>query len=102
MATGGCTGVNELWRFARTGWAVYRLARMLTLEEGPLGMWAYVRGHIDPRQETWLGRGLNCPLCVGFWLALFAALFRRGSRREFFLEWWSIAGLATTLQKLER
>lgn len=54
--------------------SVYRVARMLALEEGPLGIFAEIRGHIDPQQATWLGRGLNCPKCISYWVALLAAL----------------------------
>lgn len=54
--------------------AVYRLARLVADEDGPFDVFARLRGAIDPDQATWIGRGLVCPLCVGFWLALPAAL----------------------------
>ena len=55
--------------------AVYRVARMLALEEGAFGAFAWVRERIDPEQETWLGRGVNCPLCISFWLAALPAAY---------------------------
>lgn len=53
--------------------AVYRVARMLSLEEGPFELFARVRGLLDPNQRTWLGRGVNCPLCLSFWLGWLGA-----------------------------
>lgn len=54
--------------------AAYRLALMLATEEGPGGAFDAVRSRFDPEQETWLGRGLNCPKCISYWIALIAAL----------------------------
>lgn len=48
--------------------AAYRISRMITTEEGPLGMFLWMREHIDRNQRTWVGRGLNCILCVSFWV----------------------------------
>jgi hypothetical protein len=65
--------------------ATYRVARMLTTEDGPFDLFAKLRERIDPRQETWVGRGINCPLCVGFWVSFAVSLV--------FLPWSSLASL---------
>ena len=93
--------------FALAVLATYRIARMLAMEEGAFGMFLWARDRIDPQQKTWLGRGLNCPLCIGFWIALGFTLilwFQQGlltpfpiHRSEFLLTWLGLAGAAAVL-----
>jgi hypothetical protein len=81
--------------------ACYRVARMLALEDGPSDLFATVRGRFDPQQATWVGRGLNCPLCIGFWVALVvAALIGAGSWQSFILLWLAVAGGQVVLHKV--
>lgn len=47
--------------------ATYRVAHMVAREEGPWSCFTRLRGALDPDQHTWLGRGVNCVLCVAFW-----------------------------------
>jgi len=80
--------------------ATYRLARMVASEEGPFGVFHQLRGWLDPDQKTWLGRGVNCALCVGFWAAPIVlglhALWPP-------LVWWlAVAGAAVILTKWEQ
>lgn len=78
--------------------ATYRVARMLAMEEGPLGIFAKFREHIDPQQTTWIGRGINCPLCIGFYVAIvIAILLPFATWSELILQWLGIAGGATIL-----
>lgn len=75
--------------------AVYRLARMLAQEEGPFDVFARIRGRIDPNQETWIGRGINCALCLGFWLSLVFAVALNWAQviaPPTLLDWFAIAG----------
>jgi hypothetical protein len=48
--------------------AVYRVSRMIADEEGPWGVFTWLRA--QPTPQTWLARGLECPMCVSFWVAL--------------------------------
>jgi hypothetical protein len=48
--------------------AVYRLSRMISDEEGPFAVFTKLRGLAKP--DTWIGRGLECILCVSVWIAL--------------------------------
>lgn len=50
--------------------ATHRLSLAIAEEEGPFSIFTKVRGRLDPDQKTWLGRGVNCIMCVGFWVAL--------------------------------
>lgn len=54
--------------------AAYRVAVMVSREEGPFSVFSNLRGHLDPNQETWLGRGINCAACVSIWSALVMVL----------------------------
>lgn len=76
--------------------AVYRVARMLAMEDGPFDVFANFRARFDPEQKTSLGRGINCPLCISWWLAAVPALWIAGqniySISMFVLLWQGIAG----------
>lgn len=70
----------------------YRLARAVVLEEGPFGIFAWVQDKTK-LQSNWIERGLACPLCISWWLALVATLFFLPvSLPEFLLTWFGIAG----------
>lgn len=77
-----------VWQFALVTLAVYRVSRMITMEDGPLDVFAKIRGRIDPNQRTWIGRGLACVLCVSFWISGFAALIVGAT----WIEWLAMAG----------
>ena len=81
--------------------AAYRVARMLALEDGPLDVFAHLRARLDPEQTTWLGRGVNCPLCIGFWVSLiFAAMLPFADWQTFIITWLAIAGGQTFLHEV--
>ena len=86
--------------------ATHRIARMIALEEGAFSVFAKLREHLDPEQSTWLGRGINCPLCIGFWVAaVFAFLtiylplcyWSEFQVTDFILRWLGIAGAQVVL-----
>jgi hypothetical protein len=92
----------DLVALALAALATYRLARMISGEEGPGAIFTKLRGRFDPDQATWIGRGLNCQLCVGFWLALPIALLVAPLDWSLLLAWWGIAGAAALLAKWEQ
>ena len=57
----------ELMTFILASLAVYRLSRMITDEEGPFAIFAKLRGAFPP--TNWVGRGLECIMCVSVWVA---------------------------------
>lgn len=79
--------------------AAYRVAHMLALEEGPLSIFAEIRARLDPEQKTWLGRGVSCPLCIGFWVAgaIALVLIPAANWQGLLLNWLAIAGGQTVL-----
>lgn len=54
--------------FSIAALAVYRLSRMISDEEGPFAVFTWLRGLAKP--DTWIGRGLECIMCVSVWVAL--------------------------------
>lgn len=79
--------------------ATYRISRMVAFEDGPFDIFSLIRGIFDPDQKTWIGRGMNCPLCIGFWIA--AAVVLMAGQFDL-LTWFSVAGGAALLIKIER
>lgn len=84
----GASVTLTLWQFVLVVLAVYRVSRMLAIEDGPFDVFAKVRGKIDPNQQTWVGRGLVCVLCISFWLSGLAALIVSAT----WIEWLAMAG----------
>jgi hypothetical protein len=64
--------MQPLMLFILAALAVYRLSRMITDEEGPFSLFTKLRGAFPP--VDWVGRGLECIMCVSFWVALPFAL----------------------------
>lgn len=75
--------------------AAYRVTHMIVREEGPGGVFEKIRGKIDPNQKTWIGRGLNCPLCVSFWITGLFSLLTGAT----WIEWLACAGAIIPLNK---
>lgn len=79
--------------------AVYRVARMIALEDGPLNLFAKLQDWAEPRQEkNWFAKGILCPLCLSWWLALPTLYFFQPlSAAQYMLTWLAIAGGAAVL-----
>lgn len=84
--------------------ATYRLAILIAEEEGPWELATRLRNLHTA--GDWIGRGMRCPACVSFWLALpitvlallvdatlWAALWP--------LYWLAVAGAARWLWRME-
>lgn len=52
--------------------ATFRVANMIAREEGPFDMFAHLRSKVG--KKHWVARGLQCPLCISFWLSWAAVL----------------------------
>ena len=84
--------------------AVYRVSYMIANEDGPLDMFVFIREKAG--QKNWIGRGLNCVLCISFWLSAIPAAttilivgFFRSNFESFVLCWFAIAGGVLIIQK---
>lgn len=51
--------------------AVYRVAYLIAAERGPFDVAIRLRTVIAERygDQHWMTAGVNCPLCISFWLA---------------------------------
>lgn len=111
--------MNKTVRIFLGIFAAYRLASMLSKDEGPyLGLWkderqtgifellrirlgVYDYGP-DGLPETNLARGISCPLCTGVYLSLGMVLlaFAPSKLGDIFLGWMGISGAQVFLENL--
>lgn len=66
-----------LTAFVLVGLGIYRLSRMIAVEEGPFNVFLNLRGWTAERWglHSWLAVGIACPLCVSVWVSLAVAIF---------------------------
>jgi hypothetical protein len=86
-----------------SGLAVYRAAKMIATEEGPFSLFLKLRNRF--LGDSWIDRGLHCPLCVGFWLALIPSIILAwvlGLWLWVVGFWFAIAGVQAALQGREK
>lgn len=110
--------MNRALRVLLGIFAAYRLASLISSEEGPyLGLWkpkemgvfekirmelgAYDYGP-DGKPQTSLGRGISCPLCTGVYLSgiVAAVTLLPSSVGDIFLTWFGISGAQVFLENL--
>ena len=102
---------NLFW-FMLATCAAYRVAYMISMESGPFRSMETARGWVFTRFppvkdasgiliESWQWEGINCPLCVSFWLSIpFAALAHWGGFiGQLVLVWLGMAGLILIIHK---
>ena len=78
--------------------AVYRVSYMIANEDGPLDVFVFIREKAG--QKNWIGRGLNCVLCISVWLSVIPAVgFFRSSFETLVLYWFAIAGGVLVIHK---
>lgn len=67
--------------------AAYRVAYLVANERGPFDSAESLRGWVERMYgaDSWQADGINCPLCISFWLAFVVALAPR----------WLVRGLGT-------
>ncbi len=107
------TMYSNIWTLIRCALAAYRLAQLFSIDDGPMRIFANLRqwarksaaheqirshGRFGPRQS--LAEGLECPYCVGVWMAVFVALcaYVHNPITEVFLDVLAIAGGQALLQ----
>jgi hypothetical protein len=73
---------------------------LIAREDGPFDLFSEIRGSIG--QDSWIGRGLHCGLCVSFWLSLIPAiwLFRGMGSGLLAFSWLGIAGGVLVLYRM--
>ena len=66
----------EILTFVVASFAVWRISKVITDEEGPFSFMVRIRDQFS--QGTWFGRGIRCLWCVSFWLGLVLGLYLKG------------------------
>jgi hypothetical protein len=91
--------MNEYFLFVITVLIVYRIALMVTTEEGPFEIFTAWRnlnartwGYDKWANPHWITKGVYCSLCMGFWMSLVGSILLADSFEKFMLYWFSIAG----------
>jgi len=92
----------DTFSFILAVFASFRVAQMVTLEDGPFDLFARWRDVIGvDKQETWIQRGFGCPDCVSLWTS-FIVTFVLGATNPvlFTLHWFAIAGAVLFLNRM--
>ena len=89
------------------GFAAYRLARFVAIDEGPGGVFQRLRVYAgaydysaDGRAATGLGRGISCIHCVGVYAALVALLLVRVDWLRWPMQILAVAGIVSAIGSL--
>ena len=83
--------------------AVYRISYLIAKEDGPFDLFAKIRykGGSIKHPHDWISRGLNCILCISFWLSLIPVIWLFwGDVVSITLGWLGIAGGVLVLYKV--
>ena len=93
--------------YALLALAVYRMARMVALEDGPWNVFYRLRSLVvnyeRGRRDSWLIRGVGCPACLSFWLGFVgAALLPWQGWAWYVVTALALSGAATWLYRQER
>ena len=92
--------MSDALAFVILSLAVWRISRMVALEDGPFDVLAKVRERLGVhKQETWVHRGLACVACVSFWIGLFAGLSWRGVNVEGLMSGLAMSAVSVVLMK---
>lgn len=92
--------MSDTLAFVILSLAVWRVARMATMEDGPFDVLAKARERLGVhKQETWIHRGLACIACVSFWIGLFAGVMWRGVNMEGIASGLAISAVSVVLMK---
>lgn len=84
--------------------ATWRLAHLLSLEDGPFGLVLWLRQRAG---SGLLGQAMDCFYCISLWLAAPLALYGvpggtsglMAAPLHWLLAWWAVAGAAGLLHK---
>jgi len=112
--------VSRIVRLILAVWAAYRLASLVSSDEGPYlpflykdknqtGIFEWLRIRLgaydygpDGKPESNLGRGISCPLCTGVYISalLLLTVFFPSRVTDYFLAWMGVSGAQVFLENL--
>lgn len=87
-------------RLICAAFAVYRLARLITQDDGPFSVFKRLREWAAVNGKESVAELLNCPFCLGVWFALIAAalVLMPTLAGDVILVWLGLAGAQSFLQ----
>lgn len=88
---------SEPFRFIVAVLATWRVSHLVSREDGPFDLIVRLRARAG---DSMLGHLMDCPHCVGLWVALPAAWWLVPSPVERLAGWLAIAGGASLAQRL--
>lgn len=83
--------------FIVTALAVYGVAYSVTQLDGPFDLFVRLRGWGINRND-WFGHGLQCPICLSFWIGLLVAVTIHGFSWTAFVWAWAYTGIVVIIQ----
>ncbi len=97
-------------RLALASFTIYRLAQLIAWDDGPDKLFFNIRTAANELASIHGGRwenldeALNCPYCLGVWLAFVIVFFVKYPTRigDFILCWLGLAGVQAFLQGLTK
>jgi hypothetical protein len=101
--------IEMILRITLTGFVVFRLTQMFTIEDGPFGIFIRFRESLGRRAAikskysfAWtIAEAFNCPHCLGIWISLliWPLIFFPCIGGDVFLVVSAIAGIQSFLQR---
>jgi len=91
--------VNEWLRFVMAALAVWRVTHLIAREDGPWDVIARARRWAA---ESFLGKLMDCFLCLSVWVAAAATLILGPPPRDWVLVWLALSGAACLLDRIGR
>lgn len=80
--------------------AVYRVSHMIAREDGPADILSKFRGNFEPTSNA--GRGVNCPMCISFYLSFLIALPVENKVTKFITNALALSGITVLFMKFFR
>jgi len=74
---------------------VYRVASDIAEQDGPFEIFSLIRGWTEhDAVPYWVWRGMQCPICISWWLAAIVAIYHADIR------YFATAGVTVLIVKL--
>ena len=91
-------GGPDFWaRFVLAVLAVWRVAYLLSSEDGPGAIVARLRAALG---ASWAGQAMDCFTCMSLWVAAPLVFLVGGDATQLFVTWLALSGAALALERL--
>jgi hypothetical protein len=92
----------DIWVFILSVLAVYRLAHLTTLENGPVNVFFRIREIVHRKwgYDSWQAEGSRCILCQSVWYSAPVAVIISSNIVDGIIVWLAVSGAVTLLHEL--